>query len=256
MSDADYIIANHEDSAKEAPLHVASRCGNLDILELLLKHGANIYAVDAKGRTCLHCAVQSGHSTCLRFLLQIGGDQIIEERDQRGLNCLHIAVKQNCINCVEILLRSGANMTATTPNGDDILRLAKGQRARKLIEIIFKYQKMHHSKTRANDQNLDLFKGLEVNEQFKGAPLALNQTNNVSIGSGFESLSPMACQSNHTYSSEHLEGGSQAESFFYSGYLWFMYFHHNRGRLYPYFLRAHDNHSQVCFSFSFLHVGL
>ena len=35
-SGADRIIVNHEDERGEAPIHVASRCGSLDILELLV----------------------------------------------------------------------------------------------------------------------------------------------------------------------------------------------------------------------------
>ena len=37
-SGSDSIIVNHEDSNKEAPLHVSSRCGSQDILQLLVKH--------------------------------------------------------------------------------------------------------------------------------------------------------------------------------------------------------------------------
>eukprot|EP00956_Cyclotella_meneghiniana_P045214 scaffold359150_cov83-Cyclotella_meneghiniana.AAC.1 len=55
-SGADRLISNHEDDNGEAPIHVASRCGSVKIMELLLTHGAQLGLVDRRGRTCLHCA--------------------------------------------------------------------------------------------------------------------------------------------------------------------------------------------------------
>jgi ankyrin repeat protein len=249
LSEADYIIANHEDGAKEAPLHVASRCGNLEILELLVKHGANICALDAKGRTCLHCAVQSAHNSCLRFLLQIGGKQIIEERDHRGLNCLHIAVKQNCISCVETLLKSGADVTAMTPNGADVLQLAQSQKARKLIDVILRYHNLYQSESHINHDDSDLFQGLEVFQGSRNSPSISKDLNHlpVNIKNGnSQSLSPMTCHTDQTRSNEY-QGDSQTESFYFGGHLWLPFFHNDDGCIHPYFLRAFDNHSQVSF---------
>jgi len=78
-SESDAIIVNHEDANKEAPIHVASRCGNSAVLELLVIHGANLHLVDFQGRTAVHCAAMGGHKQCLVFLLDAGGDELIEE---------------------------------------------------------------------------------------------------------------------------------------------------------------------------------
>lgn len=136
LSKADRIIVNHEDHAKEAPLHVASRCGNLHIVQLLVKHGANIFCVDAKGRNCLHCAVQSGHDTCLKYLIQVGGHQLINEKDQNGLTCLYMAIKQGNLTTTKILMQSGADLAAVTETGINILELAKGQSSKKMVDLI------------------------------------------------------------------------------------------------------------------------
>ena len=55
-SSADVVIVNHEDSNKEAPIHVCCRTGNLGILGLVVEHGANLGLVDRGGKTALHCA--------------------------------------------------------------------------------------------------------------------------------------------------------------------------------------------------------
>jgi ankyrin repeat protein len=241
LSEADYIIANHEDDAKEAPLHVASRCGNLEIVELLVKHGANTSAVDAKGRTCLHCAVQSGHNSCLRFLL---------ERDHRGLNCLHIAVKQNSIDSVQTLLTSGADVEAMTPDGIDVLQLSQNQKSRKLIDVISKHYDLVQSRMNSSNDESDLFQGLEVYERCGNSPSAnLKDSAASSIiesrDGGSQGLSSLICQTEQDTSQEQQEGDSHAESFYCGGQLWFTFLHNENGCIHPYFLRAHDNHSQV-----------
>ena len=249
LSDADHIIANHEDSVKEAPLHVASRCGNLEILELLLKHGANICALDAKGRTCLHCAVQSGHTLCLRYLLQMGGDELIEERDNRGLNCLHIAAKQNCVKCAETLLKSGADVTAMTPEGIDVLEIAKIQKARKFIDLVLQHYDPYQSESLMHvneEKSSDLFQGLEV---FHGTPALVNldSLNMQAQNNDLQSLSPITHQTEQTGLNQPAHE-PHSDSFYFGEHLWSIFLHHENGCVYPYFLRAYDNHSQVSVS--------
>jgi ankyrin repeat protein len=81
-SGLDAVIVNHTDAHGEAPIHVACRCGSLDILQLLIEGGANVGVVDARGRTCLHLASQQGHASCLLCVLEAGADDFIEVRDE------------------------------------------------------------------------------------------------------------------------------------------------------------------------------
>ena len=83
-SQSDVVIVNHEDFNKEAPIHVSSRCGNFPILEILVEHGANMYLEDKNGRTCLHCACMGGHKQCLSYLLDAGGDSMLEVRGEEA----------------------------------------------------------------------------------------------------------------------------------------------------------------------------
>eukprot|EP00979_Chaetoceros_neogracilis_P017733 scaffold10267_cov270-Chaetoceros_neogracile.AAC.31 len=242
VSEADHIIVNHEDSSKEAPLHVASRCGNLEILELLMKHGANILSVDANGRTCLHCAVQSGRRSCLEYLLQVGGDQIIEERNDQGLTCLHVAIKLGNLSCAESLLQGGADTRSITPDGLDVLTLAKSRKSRKLIDLVLQYETVVQSPSK-NWNGEDLFLGLDVfqspvqSESNAGIPIDVQVD-------GSQSLSPIThCTGAKIY--DVLERDMQTESFYFSNQLWFTFFHRVNGCSHPYFSRAFDNHSQV-----------
>ena len=50
-------------------LHVASRTGDSDTVELLLKGGANVDAVTSDQYTALHIAAKDGHDDIARVLL-------------------------------------------------------------------------------------------------------------------------------------------------------------------------------------------
>ncbi|KAL3777691.1 hypothetical protein HJC23_001423 [Cyclotella cryptica] len=54
--------------------------GKNTLLSSPFSHGANLGQVDRSGRTCLHCAALTGHSSCLAFALDYGADEYIEKR--------------------------------------------------------------------------------------------------------------------------------------------------------------------------------
>ncbi|XP_071959418.1 uncharacterized protein [Antedon mediterranea] len=50
------------------PLHVAAFCGQIDILEILLSHGANVSLKDMDGNTPQDISASRGHTNCIRRL--------------------------------------------------------------------------------------------------------------------------------------------------------------------------------------------
>lgn len=56
----------------ETAAHIAAGHGQLAVLTLLQKHGANLQNVDEQGDTPLICAAKHGHLDTIRFLLQAG----------------------------------------------------------------------------------------------------------------------------------------------------------------------------------------
>ena len=138
-SGADKLISNHEDSNGEAPIHLAARCGNLKIMELLLTHGAQLDFVDRRGRTCLHCAAGSGHASCLEFALDFGADEFIEVKQDNGFTCLHLAIRANSTECVDILLQTGADPAAETSDGSNAYELASKQKNQSIMKLLLEY---------------------------------------------------------------------------------------------------------------------
>ena len=138
-SGADKVISNHEDENGEAPIHVASRCGSIDIMELLVMHGANLGLIDGRGRTCLHCAAQAGQAECLLFALDCGADEYIEAFSNDGFTPLHLAVRTNKTDCVLVLLQAGADVSTETMSGANVYNLASKQRCERLMKLLLEY---------------------------------------------------------------------------------------------------------------------
>jgi ankyrin repeat protein len=54
-------------------LHVAAAAGNLDLVKIFLKHGADVNQLDPNGQTPLHDACANGHIDVVKFLLKQKG---------------------------------------------------------------------------------------------------------------------------------------------------------------------------------------
>ena len=126
----DFLITNDADvnaftNDKFTPLIIASNCNNLNVVNSLIKHGANIHLVDRYGRTALHYSitvVDHDSVTVLRSLIKNGADVNALTND----NCspLMMSSLSGSVNVVTILVENGANMDMQNQNGDTALHYA------------------------------------------------------------------------------------------------------------------------------------
>ena len=126
----DFLITNGADvnaftNDKFTPLIIASNCNNLNVVNSLIKYGANIHLVDRYGRTALHysiTAVDHDSVTVLRSLIKNGADVNALTND----NCspLMMSSLSGSVNVVTILVENGANMDIQNQNGDTALHYA------------------------------------------------------------------------------------------------------------------------------------
>jgi ankyrin repeat protein len=65
------------------PLMLASANGYLDIVEFLVKHGANLNAKGEYGSTALMLAASAGHLDVVRFLVEHGADIFEKDKDNK-----------------------------------------------------------------------------------------------------------------------------------------------------------------------------
>lgn len=249
-SGADRVIVNHEDCNKEAPIHIASRCGNIEVLELLIDHGADMSLVDSKGRTCLHCATQSDYHACIDFLLSTGCKFLIDERDDQGYSCLHIAVKGNKFESVRTLLEHGASIDAITVDGKSTFNLAQMHKSDKMMQLLLQFDNQLAIPTKINEtpcnDDIHVFQG-EATNLFEGLTLF-----DVSRGVRTPHKESAHNKNNESHTDELSEtfstpfrnnnaGSNHDQGFYITNELWFICFssgHH-------YFLRASDSYSQV-----------
>ena len=99
-------------NGKEAPLHLTSRAGHIDLVRLLIEHGADAAAQSVNGRTPLHQASNWGHVDVARLLIEHGADVAAQSRV--GTTPLHWAPK---VDMARLLIEHGADVAAQKNDG-------------------------------------------------------------------------------------------------------------------------------------------
>jgi len=102
------------------PLIHAVHGGNTDVIKLLLAHGALVEEADSQGRTALFAACSEGNLEAVRLLLDRGAN--IEARDRQGNTPLLVSYQHRPV--LELLLTRGANREATNSEGANLLMRA------------------------------------------------------------------------------------------------------------------------------------
>ncbi|XP_053540094.1 protein TANC1 isoform X2 [Ictalurus punctatus] len=100
----------------------ASSMGHVQVVELLLQHGAELDASDKHGRSLLMVAASEGHVTTVDFLLSRGA--CMTAVDKEGLTPLSWACLKGQKSVVELLVEKGAQIDHTDKNGRTPLDLA------------------------------------------------------------------------------------------------------------------------------------
>ena len=112
-------------------LHWAACEGHADVIEVLLKHGANVNAKDNGGWTALHWAAKLGHADVVEVLLKHGAD--VNARDDRGWTALHVAGNADV---AEILLQHGADINAKDNDGKTALYFAQRNGCSNVVALL------------------------------------------------------------------------------------------------------------------------
>ena len=137
-------LANADSSpSKLKPLHLASQKGHLDIVRVLLHHGASI---DTGDLTPLMRAAVNGHQHVVSYLLGLGAH--IGKKNSLGSTALHLACEYGHVQAVNVLLGSakcstfiinGLNDRGYTP----LMSAAAGGHHKTARELVLKGAKVN-----------------------------------------------------------------------------------------------------------------
>lgn len=128
------LLAHTPDQNGLTPLHIASLCGHLELMNILLRYRANPNAQDSTGMTPLHAAAMAGHLIAVEVLIHSGAE--VDCRNNRGNTPLFLAVWDGHMDIVKILLKHGAEVNTTNLSGEDPLKRAAAHGHIELADIL------------------------------------------------------------------------------------------------------------------------
>jgi ankyrin repeat protein/peroxiredoxin len=116
-------------------LHDAALKGHIDIMELLLSHGADVNSLNAQGATALHDAALAGQRAAADALLKHGANINARDSDS-GATPLHQAASWGRRSVVELLLARHADPGIKDKNGRTALDLAVANGQQEVAEVL------------------------------------------------------------------------------------------------------------------------
>ena len=103
------------DSMGNTALHIASRNGNLKLVDFLITSHARVDAFDSLGNTSLHLACKHGHIDIAKSLLRNKAE--LENVNGNGETPIFLAAQNNYLNLVRMLYYLGADPKTTNLDG-------------------------------------------------------------------------------------------------------------------------------------------
>jgi ankyrin repeat protein len=111
LNDKTFNVNYHDGVLDETPLFVASKYGHSDVVNALLKHGANVNQAIRDGTTPLYIASKYGRLDVVNALLKHGAD--VDKAEPYKLTTpLYIASKYGHSDVVKALLEHGTDVNS------------------------------------------------------------------------------------------------------------------------------------------------
>jgi ankyrin repeat protein len=106
------VKARSTNPMQNTPLHAAAAGRQMDLVKLLIDHGADVNARQHGGWTALHAAAQSGDAALVQMLLENGAD--VSARADNNQSALDLALTKGHQQVVDLLENRGASLAPET----------------------------------------------------------------------------------------------------------------------------------------------
>lgn len=113
----------------------------LDLLKLLVRHGANVNAFNSAGENVLHIAARKRKLVAIDFLVDAGAS--ISARDHDGLTPLHVAAHCGYADALIHLVKAGADTDLRSTDDDTALDVACRYGHKHVVTELLKQQGMN-----------------------------------------------------------------------------------------------------------------
>ena len=107
---------------RSTPTYAVSRYGHVDIVDLLIKCGADCNQSDKYGRTAIHAASEAGHVDVVDVLIKCGAD--CNHSDEDGRTPIHEASEAGHVDVVDLLIKCDADCNQRDKDGRTPLHAA------------------------------------------------------------------------------------------------------------------------------------
>lgn len=128
------VDVNLKNKLGNTALMMAVQRGYEDVVNLLLKHHADIKAKNIKGQLPQHEAAIYGYVSIVKILLEAGADALA--RDVEDKSPLHYAAMKGHADVVKMLIRTGVDVRKETRNGNSLLHLAAGEGHGAVVKVL------------------------------------------------------------------------------------------------------------------------
>lgn len=120
----------------KSPLHVAVGGGSVDLVESMLKRGANANLANKKGQTPLHIAAMDNKTFVISLLLKQSAK--INATDNGGNTPLMLAASENHKEAIKLLMKKGANRNLRNKKGEDAVTIAGNKSFSEIVTLLQK----------------------------------------------------------------------------------------------------------------------
>jgi len=122
------------DDAGNTPLTIAVGRGSREVVELLLKAGADAGARTRSGNSVLHVAAASSEAALIPLL--VAAHAPVDGVNAHGDTALMLGVKSRCLDCAKNLLSANASTRVRNDDGLTAKDIARLSTDRSLIQLL------------------------------------------------------------------------------------------------------------------------